>query len=73
MTLFPFRERLDPAPTKKRYPISWYLSWGNFGFSIGGAIKIKDHVEIGYHPIRPTAFGGKKIFDWKPFFHQWHP
>ena len=39
--------------------------------SIGGAIKIKDHVEIGYYPIRPTAYG-EKIIDWPPFVHQWH-
>ena len=39
--------------------------------SIGGSIKVKDPVELGYYPIRPTAYG-KKIIDWPPFVHQWH-
>ena len=39
--------------------------------SVGGSIKIKDHVEIGYYPIKPTEYG-KSIISWPPFVHQWH-
>ena len=39
--------------------------------SLGGSIKIKDHVEIGYYPIVPTEYG-EKLLKWPPFVHQWH-
>ena len=71
MTLFVTR-KIGSSSTKEDIPfLGICLGAQLLACSIGGSIKIKDHVEIGYYPIRPTAYG-KKIIDWPPFVHQWH-